>query len=86
MDLIGNLAPDTVVRWRGALTARITDDADTVRIVLPRATITLPAEASEAVHALRASDQRAGSLPGLDPASSLVVTRRLLREGVVVAG
>ncbi|MET0673732.1 MAG: cupin domain-containing protein [Microbacterium pygmaeum] len=86
VDLIGNLSPDTVVRWREALTARITDAADAVHIVLPRATITLPAEASEAVRALHAGDQCAGSLPGLDPASSLVVTRRLLREGVVVAG
>ena len=52
----------------------------------PAKTITLPAEASAAVHALREHDQLAGALPGLDPDSSLVVSRRLLREGVLVPG
>ena len=64
--------------------ARIEDDDRTVRIVLPRKTIALPAEASAAVHALRAQDHPAGALPGLDQESSLVVSRRLLREGVLV--
>ena len=84
IDLIADLAPSVVVGWRDALRSHIEDDDRSVHIVLPRKTITLPVEASAAVHALRERDHAAGSLPGLDPQSSLVVARRLLREGVVV--
>ncbi len=84
IDLIADLAPSVVVGWRDSLRARIEDEDRSVRIVLGRKTITLPAEASTAVHALRERDHAAGSLPGLDRQSSLVVARRLLREGVVV--
>ena len=84
IDVIADLAPSVVLGWRDSLRARIEDGDRSVRIVLPRKTITLPAEASTAVHALRERDHAAGSLPGLDPQSSLVVARRLLREGVVV--
>ena len=84
IDLIADVAPSVVVGWRDSLRARIEDDDRSVHIVLPRKTITLPAEASSAVHALRERDHSAGSLPGLDPQSSLVVARRLLREGVLV--
>jgi hypothetical protein len=72
------------VGWRSALSARIDDDGHSVRMILPGKTITLPLEAAPAVRALRHSDLAAGSLPGLDPQSSLVVSRRLLREGVIV--
>ena len=86
VDLIAGLTPETLVGWRGGLAARIVDDGDVVRIVLARSrTISLPSEASVAVHALRAGAHPAGGLPGLDRSSSLVVARRLLREGVVVA-
>ncbi len=85
IDLLASLTAETRLGWRDALAARIEDDEGTVRIVLLRKTITLPAEASAAVHALAERDQLAGALPGLDADSSLVVSRRLLREGVVVA-
>ena len=55
-----------------------------IRILLRTTTVTLPAEAAPAIRALRAAPQSAGALPGLDAGSSLVVSRRLLREGVVV--
>ncbi|MET0735385.1 MAG: cupin domain-containing protein [Microbacterium sp.] len=84
VDLLGSLGAATVVGWRSALAARIRDDEQTVRITLPGKTLTLPLEASAAVRALRDHDLAAGSLPGLDVDSSLVVARRLLREGVVV--
>ena len=84
VDLLANLEPTMTLGWRDALRARIEDDERTVRIVLPHKTIALPAEASPAVHSLRERDQLAGYLPGLDPVSSLVVSRRLLREGVLV--
>ncbi len=84
VDLLANLEPTMTLGWRDALRARIEDDERAVRIVLSRKTIALPAEASTAVHSLRERDQLAGYLPGLDPVSSLVVSRRLLREGVLV--
>ena len=84
VDLMASLDAAATLGWRTALSGRIEDDEKTVRILLPRKTITLPAEASAAVHALRTQDQPAGALPGLDPQSSLVVARRLLREGVLV--
>jgi len=84
IELISDLGPSVVLGWRDSLRARIEDDDRSVQIVLPRKTITLPAEASPAVHALRERDHTAGALPGLDPQSSLVVARRLLREGVLV--
>ena len=85
IDLLADLDPDATIGWRDSLRGRIEDDDHSVRIVLPHKTISLPAEASAAVHTLRESDQPAGALPGLDVGSSLVVSRRLLREGVLVA-
>ena len=82
--LLADLDPASPVGWRDGLRARIEDDDRAVRIVLTRKTITLPAEASAAVHALHGQDHRAGALPGLDAESSLVISRRLLREGVLV--
>lgn len=84
-DLLADLSPTTLVGWRTALPAHVRDDAAGVHILLPGRTITLPAEASTAIHALTAGDLAAGELPGLDPGSSLVVSRRLLREAVLVA-
>jgi ribosomal protein L16 Arg81 hydroxylase len=85
IELVANLNPAVTLGWRDALRGRIEEDERTVRIVLPHKTIALPAEASAAVHSVREHDQLAGALPGLDPESSLVVSRRLLREGVLVA-
>ena len=84
IGLVANLDPAVTLGWRDALRGRIEEDERTVRIVLPHKTIALPAEASAAVHSVREHDQLAGALPGLDPESSLVVSRRLLREGVLV--
>lgn len=84
VDLIAHLDPATRIGWREGLDARIEHSESTVRIVLARKTIALPLEAAAAVRALRVGAQDAGGLPGLDESSSLVVARRLLREGVVV--
>jgi hypothetical protein len=47
--------------------------------------VALPREAAEAVQALLAGTSlAANALPGLDSASSLVVARRLVREGILV--
>ena len=85
IDLLTALDPSTIVGWRAGLRGRIDTDDESVRIVLPTKTITLPGEAASAVRALRDQDSPAGALPDLDAASSLVVARRLLREGVLVA-
>ena len=84
VELMAGLAASVVIGWRSGLRARIEDEATNVRIVLPGKTVTLPAEASAAIRALHAGEVAAGSLPGLDADSSLVVARRLLREGIVV--
>ena len=65
VDLVANLDPDAVIGWRDALQAQIEDDEQAVRIVLSRKTVALPAEASEAVHALRLRDHRAGAPRGI---------------------
>ena len=83
IESLAGLSAEAVVSWRAGLGNRV-DVANDVRIVGTK-TITLPIEAAEAVRALALGDEfTAGALPGLDPESSLVVTRRLLREGVLV--
>jgi hypothetical protein len=83
IESLAGLSAEAVVSWRAGLGNRV-DVAGDVRIVGSK-TITLPIEAAEAVRALALGDEfTAGALPGLDPGSSLVVTRRLLREGVLV--
>lgn len=84
IDAIAALTGDQLLTWRAGLEERIEEDADSLRLRLRTRTLTLPAEAAAAVRALRAAPCRAGELPGLDAESSLVVARRLLREGVVV--
>ncbi len=85
IDALGALDAHTLLAWRPGLQARIATDGTDVRIELGSTTVTLPAEAAEALGALHRGDAwEAGSLPGLDEASSLVVARRLLREAILV--
>jgi len=57
-----------------------------VRIVARTKTVSLPVEAEQAVRRLATGDPvTAGELPGLDAESAVVVVRRLVREGFVVA-
>ena len=75
----------TTVSLRHGLGGRVQADGEKVALVLSDKTVRLPAEATAAVTAVLAGDTvLAGDLPGLDPASSLVVARRLVREGVLV--
>lgn len=84
IDAIAQLTGDQSLTWRAGLDERIEEDAQSIRIRLRATTLTVPAEAAPAVRALRAAPCRAGELPGLDADSSLVIARRLLRDGVVV--
>ena len=84
VESLGSLSKNTKVIWRTGLRATISSTADTVSITLGSKTLTLPVEAEEAVRALSCGDvQSAGALPGLDVESSIVVSRRLLREAVL---
>ncbi len=85
LSAMTSLDEHTRIRWRASYGGRITTDGDRVRLTARGTTLSLPAQAAPALHALRTGDPVAvGELPGLDLASALVVVRRLLREGVVV--
>ncbi len=85
------LTSDTPLRRRGALRLRLVsgnggDGDQRLRLVLLDRTIDLPAVTSDAVAVV--VDGRTftpAQLPGLDPEEQLTLTRRLLREGVLVA-
>jgi bifunctional lysine-specific demethylase and histidyl-hydroxylase NO66 len=79
------LASDTLLRRRGALRLRLVPGNGRLKIVLLDRTIDLPADTSGAV--ARMADGRTftpADLPGLEPEDQLKLTRRLLREGVLV--
>jgi hypothetical protein len=80
------LAPTTGIRLRAGLRARLETHGDEVRIVTMDRTISVPADAGDAVKTvLTGAPTTPAQLPGLDPDAQLVLVRRLLREGVVVA-
>ena len=86
VDAIAALSAESTVRLRSGLRARIVHSGDGVRIIRSASTVTLPAEAGPAVDALAAgSPIMVGRLPGLDAESAIVVVRRLLREGILLA-
>ena len=88
LDAVAALDADTPVRWRDGLHGSIGPAAvaDKVVLRLPDKSITFPAECEPALREMIDGDPvSAGALPGLDPADGVVVLRRLLREGVVVA-
>ncbi len=86
IETIGSLDADVMVSWRRGLDHRVEREGDRVAVVLGGRRISLPGEAAAAIAALGDGEPvAAGSLTGLDPASSLVVAGRLLREGVLVA-
>ena len=87
VDFIAAMDAGSRVRWRGSLRAAVelSPDGESVRIRTPAKTISLPSEAEAAVRRLHdGGDVTLGELPGLDPASAIVVARRLLREGILV--
>ncbi|MGH4019286.1 MAG: cupin, partial [Pseudonocardiaceae bacterium] len=75
------------VRRRAGLRHRLHAGHGQLTLELPDRTITLPPATADALAVLL--DGRTvtvGALPGLDEADALVLVRRLLREGVLVAG
>ncbi|HZW41740.1 MAG TPA: cupin domain-containing protein, partial [Agromyces sp.] len=86
LEALATLDPSSRVRWRRSLPVRIQIVEDRVRIVARTKTLSLPAEAEQAVRRLATGDPvTVGELPGLDAESAVVVVRRLVREGFVVA-
>ncbi|MEF3402371.1 JmjC domain-containing protein [Agromyces sp. CCNWLW203] len=86
LDALATVAATTPVRWRGSLPVRVTTLDDRVRIVGRTKTVSLPVEAEPAVRRLATGEPvTPGDLPGLDAESAIVVVRRLVREGFVVA-
>jgi lysine-specific demethylase/histidyl-hydroxylase NO66 len=84
IEALGSLGSASVVSWRKGLAARIERNEVNVSVVLADRTITLPVEAAAALEMLVAGTaSRVSELP-LDEASAIVVTRRLVREGVLV--
>ncbi len=81
------LASDTRLRRRGALRARLVtgDGGERLKLVLLDRTIDLPAATADAVEVVL-SDRvfTPADLPGLDPEEQITLSRRLLREGVLV--
>ncbi|HEY2523232.1 MAG TPA: cupin domain-containing protein [Streptosporangiaceae bacterium] len=79
------LSGQQVVRLRDGLDTQVTVDAAGVHLKSPDQGLRLPLECEDAIRALAAREpHRAGALPGLDEAGSLVVSRRLLRSGFLV--
>jgi ribosomal protein L16 Arg81 hydroxylase len=80
------LAAGTAIRLRHGLDAQVTVDAAGVHLKVIGQGLKLPAQCETAIRALARRERHpAGALPGLDEADSLVVSRRLLRSGIVVA-
>ncbi|WP_410667756.1 cupin domain-containing protein [Amycolatopsis sp. cmx-4-68] len=81
------LTPGDTVRRRQGLRHRVHDTGDGhVVLELADRRITLPAVTAPALRAvLEGPPRRVGSLPDLSEADQLVLVRRLLREGVLVA-
>jgi ribosomal protein L16 Arg81 hydroxylase len=81
------LASDTVLRLRAALRTRVEEDGEHVTVTALDRTLQLPSAAAEAMKTvLGGAPFTPSELPGLDPDDQLVLARRLLREGVIVAG
>jgi hypothetical protein len=79
------LGPGAPLRLRPGLRVRIDAAGGQLQLVLLDRTISLPAEAADAVKlALAGGAFNPGQLPGLDADEQLTVCRRLLREGVLV--
>jgi bifunctional lysine-specific demethylase and histidyl-hydroxylase NO66 len=86
-----SLASDTRLRRRNALRLRLVpgtggDGRERLKLVLLDRTIDLPAATADAVAVVVGGREfTPADLPGLDPEEQITLSRRLLREGVLVA-
>jgi bifunctional lysine-specific demethylase and histidyl-hydroxylase NO66 len=85
LDAVNDLPAEAVVRLRQGLAAHVHVDRSGVHLAADGQALRLPAECETGIRALASGQPLpAGALPGLDEADSLVVTRRLLRSGMLV--
>ena len=81
--LARDLTADTVLRRRTGHPCRILDDGDTLRLLLGDRVLRVPARIRESLEVVAGrTELTPGDLP-LDPASALVLSRRLVREGLL---
>jgi bifunctional lysine-specific demethylase and histidyl-hydroxylase NO66 len=84
VDALAALDPAARVRWRHGLRSEVDTAGEHVAVRLADRTIRLPIDAADAVESLAGgATAAAGALDGLDEHDSLVVARRLVREGVL---
>jgi lysine-specific demethylase/histidyl-hydroxylase NO66 len=81
---VRELSPATRLRPRAGLTTSVRVDETSVVLDVPGRTVTMPAFTEAALRRLLAGPCTPGDLPGLDEESALVLSRRMLREGVVL--
>jgi ribosomal protein L16 Arg81 hydroxylase len=82
---LARLDAASVVHWRLGLAGSVSANGDTVNLRAGTRTLALPAVAEPALrHLLLGEPTAVGALPGLDDDDSIVVCRRLVREGVLV--
>lgn len=82
--LTTGIAADTRLRRRRGHPCELVDDGDAVRVLLGDRVLRVPARVRPALeHVAAHHDLTPGDLPGLDPASALVLARRLVREGLL---
>ncbi|MFE5672694.1 cupin domain-containing protein [Agromyces sp. NPDC056523] len=86
LEALATLDASTPVRWRESFAVRIQAVDDRVRLVTRTKTVSMPIEAESAVRRLASGGVLTpAELPGLDAESAVVVVRRLVHEGFVVA-
>lgn len=83
---LDEIAPDSLVMRRSDAGARLRVDDDRLVIDLPDREVRLPVDARPAIEVLLAGEPvRVDDLPGLDAPSRVVLARRLVREGMLLA-
>jgi lysine-specific demethylase/histidyl-hydroxylase NO66 len=83
---VRGLEAGTRVRPRAGLRTQLERDGEQVLLTLPGRSVRLPGFTEPALRRLLEAPCAPGDLPGLDEESTLVLVRRMLREGVVVPG
>ena len=80
---LAELGPDTRLRRRAGRPCVLRPDGDRLHLLLGDRRVSVPARISAAVEQVRCSGEFTPADLGLDEQSSLVLCRRLLREGLL---
>ena len=85
LELVATIDERTAVRRRRGATCRVSEEGDLVRVLLSDRELSVPSVAAPALAYIRETDRfDVGDLHGrLDPESSIVLVRRLVREGLL---